>query len=119
MFKSILSGYQAIIFDMDGTVLENQQVWDNAIRKVLGKYITVENPYWGQRGLPLLELIEDIRDGNDGTINFSVDNPSFNYLRHRIFEEPNAGEIEETFYTINLENSKKFFKENILIRFSV
>ena len=44
MFKSILSGYQAIIFDMDGTILENQQVWDNAIRKVLGKYVRNENP---------------------------------------------------------------------------
>jgi uncharacterized protein with ParB-like and HNH nuclease domain len=44
---------------------------------------------------------------------YEVDNPSFNFLRHRIFEEPNAGSVSETFYTLNLENAKKFFKENI------
>ena len=45
---------------------------------------------------------------------YEVDNPSFKFLKHKIFEEPNSGTIQETFYTLNLENSKNFFKENLL-----
>lgn len=73
MFKSILSGYQAIIFDLDGTILDDQKVWDSAIKKVLGKYIKSEEPYWGQRGLPLLELIEDIKRNNLVSFDFEID----------------------------------------------
>ncbi|MBV5283419.1 MAG: DUF262 domain-containing protein [Paludibacter sp.] len=44
---------------------------------------------------------------------YEVDNPSFKYLKHRIFQEQNSGTIQETFYTLNLEKSKIFFKENL------
>jgi len=44
---------------------------------------------------------------------YETDNPSFKFLKHRVFLEPNSGSIQETFYTLNLENSKKFFKENL------
>ncbi|MBW6491969.1 MAG: DUF262 domain-containing HNH endonuclease family protein [Lentimicrobium sp.] len=44
---------------------------------------------------------------------YEVDNPSFKFLKHRIFQEPNSGSIQETFYTLNLENAKNFFKENL------
>lgn len=44
---------------------------------------------------------------------YEVDNPSFNFLRHKIYNEPNAGKVDETFYTLNLENAKNFFRENI------
>lgn len=44
---------------------------------------------------------------------YETDNPSFEFLRHRIFNEPNEGTINETFYTLNLENAKEFFKQNI------
>ena len=44
---------------------------------------------------------------------YETDNPSFKFLKHRIFLEPNSGSIQETFYTLNLENSKIFFKENL------
>lgn len=44
---------------------------------------------------------------------YETDNPSFQFLRHKIFLEPNSGTIQETFYTLNLENSKIFFKENL------
>jgi len=45
---------------------------------------------------------------------YEVDNPSFKFLRHRIFQEPDSGTIQETFYTLNLENAKLFFKENLI-----
>ncbi len=44
---------------------------------------------------------------------YEDDNPSFLFLKHRILGEPNAGKIDETFYTLNLENAKNFFDENI------
>ena len=42
---------------------------------------------------------------------YSVDNPSYKYLRYRIFNEPGVGSIEETFYTLNLKIAKLFFFE--------
>ena len=44
---------------------------------------------------------------------YEVDNPSFKFLRHRIFQEPHSGSVQETFYTLNLENAKNFFRENL------
>lgn len=44
---------------------------------------------------------------------YEVDNPSFKFLKYRIFNEPNSGTIQETFYTLNLENAKRFFKDNL------
>jgi hypothetical protein len=44
---------------------------------------------------------------------YEVDNPSFQFLKYRIFNEPDSGTIQETFYTLNLENAKRFFIENL------
>ena len=44
---------------------------------------------------------------------YEADNPSFQFLRYNIYNEPSAGSINETFYTLNLENAKQFFKTNI------
>lgn len=44
---------------------------------------------------------------------YEKDNPTFEFLRHRIFNEPYEKTIKETFYTLNLENAKVFFQENI------
>jgi uncharacterized protein DUF262/uncharacterized protein DUF1524 len=40
---------------------------------------------------------------------YSDDNPSQRYLRHAIFRESNVGTLEETFYTLNLSNAKRYF----------
>lgn len=44
---------------------------------------------------------------------YEEDNPSFLFLKHKIFEEPSGGKIDETFYTLNLENAKSFFTDNL------
>lgn len=44
---------------------------------------------------------------------YESDNPSFRFLRYRIFNEDSSGMVNETFYTLNLENSKRFFIEKI------
>ena len=40
---------------------------------------------------------------------YTVDNPSYEYLRHKIFEEEGGGTVDETFYTLNLSNAKDYF----------
>lgn len=44
---------------------------------------------------------------------YEKDNPSFKYLRHKVLGEPDGGSITETFYTLNLENARQFFKDNL------
>lgn len=44
---------------------------------------------------------------------YEKDNPTFDYLRYRILGEPGGGHIQETFYTLNLENAKHFFEDNL------
>ena len=40
---------------------------------------------------------------------YTTDNPSYEYMRYRIFSESNPGAIQETFYTLNLKNAKTYF----------
>ena len=71
----------------------------------------------------LQRIVEDfivvIKPRNDAIrtykFGYEVDNPSFEFLRHRIFNEPNPATMQETFYTLNLENAKTFFKENLSV----
>jgi len=42
---------------------------------------------------------------------YTVDNPSYQYLRYRILDESGPGLVQETFYTLNLSNAKTYFYE--------
>lgn len=42
---------------------------------------------------------------------YEEDNPSADYLRYKIFNEPNPGTVNETYYTKNLKTAKLFFSE--------
>ena len=44
---------------------------------------------------------------------YEVDNPSYEFFKHKILGEPNVGTLNETFYTLNLENAKIFFDERL------
>lgn len=70
-----------------------------SLRDICEEYLVVEQP--PQR------IVKTYKFG------YEVDNPSFKFLKYRIFNEPNSGSIQETFYTLNLENAKAFFKENL------
>ena len=50
---------------------------------------------------------------------YTVDNPSYEYLRYKIFDEEGIGSIEETFYTLNLKNAKQYFYEQLEELYSV
>lgn len=70
-----------------------------SLKEIKEEYLVIERP--PQR------IIKTYKFG------YEVDNPSFKFLQHKIFLEPNGGTIDETFYTLNLENAKNFFKENL------
>ena len=44
---------------------------------------------------------------------YTIDNPSYNYLRYKIFNESGEGSIKDTFYTLNLKNAKLYFYEQL------
>ncbi|MFC3282631.1 GmrSD restriction endonuclease domain-containing protein [Litchfieldella rifensis] len=44
---------------------------------------------------------------------YTVDNPSYEYMRYRILGEDGIGTVLETFYTLNLSNGKRYFKEQL------
>ncbi len=44
---------------------------------------------------------------------YTTDNPSYYYLRYKILNEPGGGSVEETFYTLNLGNAKRYFYEQL------
>lgn len=60
-------------------------------------------------------LFEQSADGVITTYKFGYekDNPSYKYFRYKILNEPNAGTIDETYYTLNLQNAKVFFHEQL------
>ena len=48
---------------------------------------------------------------------YETDNPSANYLKYKVFNEPFGGTVFETYYTKNLKYAKSFFVENLTQRY--
>jgi uncharacterized protein with ParB-like and HNH nuclease domain len=44
---------------------------------------------------------------------YETDNPSSDYLKYKVFEEPFGGTVFETYYTKNLKYAKNFFADNL------
>lgn len=44
---------------------------------------------------------------------YTTDNPSYYYLRYKILNETGGGSVQETFYTLNLSNAKRYFTEQL------
>jgi len=44
---------------------------------------------------------------------YETDNPSADYLKYKVFEEPYGGTVFETYYTKNLKYAKAFFCDNL------
>lgn len=61
-------------------------------------------------------LFESNKRGGFRTYKFGYteDNPSQEYLRYRILGEIGGGNVQETFYTLNLGNAKRYFSEQII-----
>ena len=68
--------------------------------------------------VPLNEIIKEylciVKPDSEGQLKtykfgYEVDNPSYEYFKYRILEADVPGDIQETFYTLNLEKAKEFF----------
>ncbi len=92
---------EAIKSNPDNKNLRDDEIYLGAYRlsEIVENFIVVKEPRH--------QIINTYKFG------YEVDNPSFEFLRHHIFNEASAGTLKETFYTLNLENAKKFFEENI------
>lgn len=44
---------------------------------------------------------------------YTEDNPSYEYMRYCILGEDGGGSVQETFYTLNLSNAKRYFAEQL------
>ncbi|MDD2435646.1 MAG: DUF262 domain-containing protein [Bacilli bacterium] len=74
--------------------------------------------------IPLSKIKEDYlyinRPDSDDIIKtykfgYEVDNPSYEFFKCKILGAESNGQINETFYTLNLENAKEFFETNLRI----
>ncbi len=72
---------------------------DDTLAEVVGKYICKHRP--------------SNHEITTYLFGYEVDNPSAEYLRHKIFNEPFSGTVSETYYTKNLKFAKAFFRENL------
>lgn len=80
----------------------NNELFINSIplSKIIEDYIVIVKP-------DSADVIKSFKFG------YEEDNPSYEFFKYKILEEENPGDIQETFYTLNLEHAKEFFKENI------
>lgn len=79
----------------------------NGIKYIMGKTIEeIESRYIIEYKKPE-KILKAYKFG------YTVDNPSFEYLRYKIFGENSGGTLTETFYTRNLENAKNFFDKKL------
>lgn len=71
---------------------------------------------------PLNRIIEDYlvisKPDSDEVIKtykfgYEVDNPSYEFFKHKILGDNNVGALNETFYTLNLWNAKVFFGDRL------
>lgn len=69
------------------------------VEKIVSKYICQKRP---PNGVVTTYLF-----------GYEMDNPSAEYMKYKVFEEPYSGAVNETYYTKNLKSAKNFFDENI------
>jgi predicted transport protein len=72
---------------------------DKSLSSILEEYIVVEN-------------ISN-RTEKAYRFGYEVDNPSFAFLRSKVFGEPAMGEIKESFYTRNLAKAKAYLDDKV------
>lgn len=78
---------------------EHDSICNRDINDIIKKYIVVQNKPNG--------ILKTYIFG------YEKDNPSFEYLRYKIFGEGSAPTTKETFYTLNLKFAKDFFDNKI------
>lgn len=105
MYKNFFDGYDAIIFDLDGTVVNDEFLWQESIIKVFSKEIISEFPYYGERGQSLDTKIYKILQSN--TFKSSISSQTYyELILNEFFKNIHKVEV-----TPGFEEFAKFLKE--------
>ncbi len=96
LLQAIIEIYREKNDDIDSNIILN----DTLLTEIIEQYIVKIKP--GSE-----DIIKTYLFG------YEVDKPSDDYLKNRILNPQYEGEINESFYTINLDNAKLFFKEKL------
>lgn len=77
---------------------KNDEIFINSIplSKIESDYLVIEKPDSGG-------IVKTYKFG------YEIDNPSYEYFKNKILNDSDSSDIEETFYTLNLENTKNYF----------
>lgn len=85
----------------DGKKDDEIVIGDETLKQIRDKYIVRYRP---SRELDIVKTY---------LFGYETDNPSADYLKYKVFEEPFGGAVFETYYTKNLKYAKNFFAENL------
>lgn len=96
MYKNYFDGYEAILFDLDGTVVHSDHIWEEVVEDVFSKEIISENPFYGERGQNLRSKIFTIVNSNEFRSNFSEDT-YYKLITDKFFENIKRVEITPGF----------------------
>ena len=79
-----------------------EEIFINSIplNKIESDYLVIEKP--DSNG-----IIKTYKFG------YEIDNPSYEYFKNKILQNSESSGVEETFYTLNLENTKNYFKDKL------
>lgn len=83
----------------EGFAEDNMYLGYETIKDIKAKYICRKRP---PEGFIITYLF-----------GYENDNPSAEYLKHKVFGEPYGGTLKETYYTKNLKYAKSFFEKEI------
>ena len=104
MFKNFFDGYEAIIFDLDGTIVNDEFVWDQSLINVFSKEIISSNPYYGERGQNLSLKIQTILMNNTFRSSLAFDS------YYRLVLNDFSNNIEQVSVTPGFEEFATFLK---------
>jgi 16S rRNA pseudouridine516 synthase len=93
MYKNFFDGYEAIVFDLDGTIINDEFVWDSVLEDVFLPEIISDRPYLGERGQNLRAKIYSIKIRNSFRSDISEDS-FYELVLNNFFKR--LGEIEIT-----------------------
>ena len=95
LIKEIVNYYQNI---NQGKSDEEIILNDTSLAEIITQYLVIKKPW---------DIIKTYKFW------YEKDNPSFEFFKTRILESEVPGHLEETFYTLNLENAKNYFARKI------
>ena len=65
MYKDFFDKFDCIIFDLNGTIIQDEVLWGMIYKEVFANEILSDNPYYGQHGLTLRDNIGLILQNNE------------------------------------------------------